>query len=172
MIVLYIILGIICLFFVVAALLPSSYKIVKEITIKAPVNKVFMQVADFNNYVTWNPFQKMEPNAKNTITGEIAQVGHKFKWEGKKIGEGQLSIKAVTENKSIDFNLEFFKPWKSVADDGWKFEDLGNGEVKATWANSGALPYPMARLMGAMIRKNLSKHFEDGLKDLKAKCEK
>ena len=59
------------------------------------------------------------------------------------------------------------KPWKAKAKDNWHFESWGDGnETKITWQNSGALPWPMARLMGPMIQKNLGHQFEQGLSNL------
>jgi hypothetical protein len=67
--------------------------------------------------------------------------------------------------------LEFLKPWKSKAKDNWLFEHWGDGETKVTWQNSGNLPWPMARLMGPIIHKNLNHQFEAGLSNLKKFCE-
>ena len=69
------------------------------------------------------------------------------------------------------FDLEFLKPWKSKAKDNWLFEAWGNNETKVTWQNSGALPWPMASLMGPMIIKNLNFQFQQGLNNLKQMCE-
>jgi hypothetical protein len=84
---------------------------------------------------------------------------------------GSLTINSI-DNKHIHFDLEFLKPWKSRAKDNWLFEAWGDGsETKVTWQNSGNLPYPMARIMGPMINKNLNKQFEEGLGNLKKMCE-
>ena len=41
------------------------------------------------------------------------------------------------------------------------------GETKVTWQNNGELPFPLARLMGPLLKKNLDKQFGEGLKNLK-----
>lgn len=99
-------------------------------------------------------------------------MGHKFAWDGKKIGQGSLTIKGFTAPQEITLDLEFIKPWKSIALDSWTFDDLHNGSTKVVWENNGPLTYPMARLMGPMINKNLNQQFEQGLKNLKELCEK
>jgi len=87
--------------------------------------------------------------------------------DGKKGDVGSLTLENK-DDKHIHFLLEFFKPWKSKAKDNWHFEPWGDGsETKVTWQNSGDLPWPMARLMGPMINKNLNHQFETGLSNLK-----
>lgn len=152
--------------------MPGKYTIEKSIVINASPDTVYNNVADLNNYRDWNPWQKMEPGAKANISGTPKTTGHKFEWEGKKIGQGSLTVKALNPPHKADIQLEFIKPWKSIASDNWTFEDLKNGSTKVTWNNHGPLAYPMARLMGPVINKNLSHQFEQGLKNLKEMCEK
>jgi len=171
MIALYILAGLFLAIFLIAAIMPGRYKVEKSITINKPASEVFPKVANLNHYRDWNPWQKTEPDSKSTITGTPGTVGHKFEWEGKKIGAGSLTIKSVQPHTSLLLDLEFIKPWKSTADDAWTFEENG-GQTKVTWKNQGPLTYPAARLMGPMINKNLNQQFEQGLKNLKEVCEK
>ena len=170
MIVVYIFIGLILLLLLIAAVLPKTYNIEKTIVIGKPVTDVMNKVGDLNYYSKWNPWQQSDPSAKNSISGEPKTPGHKYSWEGKKVGVGSLTFKNI-DNKHINFLLQFLKPWKSQANDNWLFEHWGNGETKVTWQNSGALPWPMASLMGPMIVKNLHHQFEKGLTNLKNMAE-
>lgn len=171
MIFVYIILGLIILFLLIAALMPKNYNVEKSTVIKKPVQEVMGRVGDLNHYSKWNPWQQSDPTAKSTISGTALQPGHRYGWEGKKVGVGSLTIRSA-DNKHIHFDLEFVKPWKSKAKDNWLFEDWGNGsETKVTWQNSGELPWPVARFMGPMITKQLNHQFEIGLANLKKMCE-
>jgi ribosome-associated toxin RatA of RatAB toxin-antitoxin module len=172
MIVIYILIAIVAIFFILPLLMPGKYAIEKSIVVNTNPDKIYNNVADLNMYRDWNPWQKMEPGAKAVITGTPKTVGHKFDWEGKKIGQGSLTIKSVNPPYKVNIELQFIKPWSSIASDNWIFEDLKNGTTKVTWRNHGPLAYPMARLMGPLINKNLSAQFEQGLKDLKALSEK
>lgn len=172
MIILYIILAIVALIIVLMFVLPGQYLVKKAIVINSDISKCYDMVADLNNYRDWNPWSKMEPDAKKSISGTPKTVGHRYDWEGKKIGVGSLTVKKVEANKSVDLDLEFVKPFKSLADDNWTFDQLPNNQVKIVWSNSGDLPAGMARLMGPMITKNLNKQFEQGLKSIKELCEK
>lgn len=171
MIILYIILGLVAVLLLVAALMPGVYNVEKSTIIKKSVAFVMDRVGNLNFYSQWNPWQQRDPTAKATITGTPKSPGHKYAWEGKKVGVGSLSISSL-DNMHIHFDLEFFKPWKSKAKDNWLFEDWGDGnETKVTWQNSGELPWPVARLMGPMINKQLHHQFETGLGNLKKMCE-
>lgn len=171
MIVLYILLGLIVTLLVAAALMPGTYNVEKSTVIKKPAKDVMTCIGDLNCYRDWNPWAKIEPAAKTTITGSPLSAGHKYAWEGKKIGVGSLTFLSA-DDKHIHFDLEFIKPWKAKSKDNWMFEPWGDGnETKVTWQNSGPLAWPVARLMGPMINKNLNHQFEQGLNNLKKMVE-
>jgi len=167
MIVIYIVIGVILLALLIALLSPSKYQIEKSIIIKSPQPRVMGMVSDLNFFKQWNPWQKMEPSATAVITGSPGKQGHKYEWNGKKIGAGSLTIIDI-DPKHINFDVQFLRPWKSRAADNWLFEHWGASDTKVTWQNAGDLPFPMARLMWPMIRKNLDKQFVQGLNNLKA----
>ena len=171
MLVLYIVLGLFAVLLMAASLLPKSYHVEKNIIIKRPADYVMQHIGDLNYYSQWNPWQQSDPSAKGTITGSAGQPGHKYAWEGKKVGVGSLTLLSMN-HKHIHFELEFLKPWKSKAKDNWLFEPWGDhNETKVTWQNSGNLPWPIARLIGPMLNKNLNQQFEQGLNNLKKMCE-
>ena len=128
------------------------------------------RIANLKDYALWNPWQQSDPTATNSITGTPGTPGHKYAWEGKKVGVGALTLNHM-DDRNIHFDLEFFKPWKSKAKDNWHFEPIGSNETKVTWQNSGQLPWPVARMMGPMISKGLNKQFVEGLNNLKKLCE-
>ncbi|HSU27758.1 MAG TPA: SRPBCC family protein [Chitinophagaceae bacterium] len=170
MIFVYIFIGLVVALLVAAALFPKVYNVEKTSIIKKTVTEVMKRVANLNDYAAWNPWQKTEPDSSRIITGSPGTAGHRYAWQGKKIGMGSLTLNSI-DDKHIHFELEFLKPWKSKARDNWLFEPWGDGETKVTWQNSGELPWPIARLMGPMISKNLNHQFETGLNNLKKLCE-
>jgi hypothetical protein len=170
MIVVYIILGLIVALLVISALLPNSFNVEKSTVINKPISAVMSRIANLNDYALWNPWQQSDPTATKTITGTPGSPGHKYAWEGKKVGVGALTLNQM-DDRNIHFDLEFFKPWKSKAKDNWHFESIGSNETKVIWQNSGQLPWPVARLMGPMISKGLNRQFVEGLNNLKKLCE-
>jgi len=170
MIIVYILVGLIVTVLLVSALMPKTFNIEKSIVISKPVSAVMDRVSNLNYYSQWNPWQQSDSTATNKITGTEKTPGHRYAWEGKKVGVGHLTLNSM-DHKHIHFDLEFLKPWKSKAKDNWLFEPWGDGETKVTWQNSGQLPWPIASLMGPMINKNLNHQFEQGLNNLKKMCE-
>jgi ribosome-associated toxin RatA of RatAB toxin-antitoxin module len=167
MVFIYILLAVILLLAILSFVLPDKYLVEKSVVVDTNVSAVFDNVADLGQYKNWNPWQKMEPTSEGKVSGTPKTVGHQYEWIGKKIGSGSLTLKELTENKTIHFDLEFLKPWKSKAADNWHFEEINENQCKVTWSNSGGLPAGMARLMGPMIKKQLNQQFEEGLTNLK-----
>lgn len=171
MIVFYCLIALVVILLLIALLLPNSYTITKSIEVNASQEICYDKIANLNHYKDWNPFAKMEPNAPSIISGPPHTIGHQYTWDGKKIGTGGLTIIKLAPNSSIELELEFLKPFKSKAIDTWKFDELNNNKTNITWSNSGELKYPVARLMGPMIRKNLDQQFTKGLENIKFLCE-
>lgn len=168
---LYVILGFIVVLLIIATFLPKNYNVEKSTIIKKSVTEVMSKVGDLNFYSQWNPWQQSDPTAKAIINGSAGMPGHKYEWEGKKVGVGSLTLNSIDE-KHIHFDLEFIKPFSSKAKDNWLFEPWGDGsETKVTWQNSGGFPWPVGRLIGPMITKQLNDQFVTGLNNLKKMCE-
>ena len=170
MIIIYLIAALLIGLLVGAAWMPKSFNIEKTIVINQPVTVVMNHISDLNQYSKWNPWQQSDTTAKHTITGTPGVPGHRYEWNGKKVGKGSLTLKDIDE-KHIHFDLEFLRPFKSIAKDNWLFEPWGENGSKVTWQNSGGLPWPIARLVGPMMSKGLNRQFEQGLKNLKELCE-
>ncbi len=164
--------ALVVLLFLLALILPNKYHITKTIIVNSSTENSFELVANLNHYHSWNPWAKMEPTAEHQILGTPKTIGHQYSWDGKKIGTGGLTITSINEPNSIELELAFLKPFASTAIDKWAFEQLPNNQTKITWINYGDLAFPMARLMGPMINKNLNKQFEQGLLNIKSLCEK
>lgn len=165
-----VIVAIVAVFYLVALFLPSAFHLERSIVINKSPEAVFGQVSDFNNWMKWNPWSKLDPNAKNTISGEPGDIGSSWEWEGEEVGRGILTIAEIEPNESIHSNLQFLVPWESSATDDWKFEATASG-TKVTWISAGELPYPLGRYMGLMMDSELGAQMEQGLGDLKSVCE-
>jgi Polyketide cyclase / dehydrase and lipid transport len=170
MLLVFVFAGLVLIVLLVAAALPSRYTVEKTAVISKPVSEVMNKIGDLQYYARWNPWQQMDPASAKSITGAPMHTGHSYAWHGKKVGEGSLTIKNI-DARHIYFDLQFLKPWKSHAMDNWLFEEEGEAATRVTWQNSGTLPWPMARLMGPVINKNLNHQFQKGLTNLKKMVE-
>ncbi len=158
--------ALVVLLLVLAIFLPSNYKVERSTTINAPVEKVFIQVADLNNYLKWNPWSQMDKEAKNTITENSQRAGATWSWEGEVVGKGSLTIVKAEKYKSIETKIIFTSPRQDEGKGFWTFEDI-NGTTKVTWWMEGELNYPIGRFMGLMMESMLGDNFEKGLASLK-----
>ncbi len=149
-----------------AAFMPAKYTISQSIVINKRAEEVMNRIANLNDYARWNPWQQSDPTSIKTITGTAGSPGHKYAWEGKKVGKGSLTLIEMN-NQEILFDLEFLKPWKTKAKDNWRFDTINDNETRVSWQNNGELPWPVARLMGPMLNKNLNHQFRTGLINLK-----
>jgi ribosome-associated toxin RatA of RatAB toxin-antitoxin module len=163
--------ALIALLLVLAIFLPSNYRVERSATINAPVEDVYNQVADFNNYAKWNPWSKMDPEAKITVSENSSGVGANWSWEGEEIGTGSLTIEKAEEYKSIETKLVFTAPRQDEGIGFWTFEET-DGKTKVTWAMEGELGYPIGRFMGLMMEGMLGESFEQGLNNIKEIVEK
>lgn len=169
MLILYILLGIIILFVLLALIAPKDYKVSRSIVINKPLPEVFQYLKHIKNQDQWSPWKKRDPNMKQEFVGTDGEVGFIAKWDGnKEVGLGEQEIINITENVSVEARLRFFKPWKSESDAITKVEDMGNGKTKVTWGFSGKNKIPANIFMMLYnVDKHVGKDFEEGLASLK-----
>jgi hypothetical protein len=151
--------------------LPKTYSVNRTLVINAPDSVIYKNIADFNEFTKWNPWSKMEPTAKVTVSGTPMQADHLYQWEGDKTGSGQMTIKNVDSNKMVDIELKFIKPMENIADTRFDITPEGTGN-KVTWTMSGESNGTLSKWMCLMMDQMIGKDFESGLQSLKAKSEK
>jgi hypothetical protein len=161
--------SIIVLFLIVAIFMPSGLKIERSININKPINLVFEQAADLNKFNKWNSWVEMEPTAYLPVKG-AAGLGQISEWSGDTIGNGSLTNVKVVQNKYIEQDLKFIKPWEFSSKIYFKFSE-NNGVTTVTWVMKGNLSYPIERIMKVKMETELSKSFNKGLANLKKLCE-
>jgi uncharacterized protein YndB with AHSA1/START domain len=167
---LYLAIAVVALILVVAALLPGSYTVERSVEIAKPPEVVYPLVADYNNWLKWSPWPKMDPAAKQTVTGTPGGAGHSWSWEGEKSGVGSMTLAAVEPNRSVQSKLVFKEPITSEADDYILLEPTATG-TRVTWRNTGNLPYPVGRFFGLGVEGMLGPQFEEGLAGVKSIAE-
>ncbi|MBO6794116.1 MAG: SRPBCC family protein [Balneolaceae bacterium] len=75
-------------------------------TIHADAATVYSKLNDFNHWPKWSPWLIMEPDANVNIATDAKY----YEWNGKRTGEGNMSITREVENQQIDYDLTFLKP--------------------------------------------------------------
>jgi len=164
------IIALLALLLIIAALLPSKFRVERSIIINATPEKVFWQVADLKNYLLWNPWSELDPKLQNTLSEKTKGEGATWAWKGKKVGTGKLTILKTDEFKYIETKVEFVKPWKTTNYGFWNFTPRG-GQTFVSWAFEGEFSYPFERFMYFFMDNMLGEDFDKGLANLKKRCE-
>ncbi|MFO1519530.1 MAG: SRPBCC family protein [bacterium] len=155
-------------FSVYAATRPSDFKVSRSTTISAPPAKVFAQVNDFHKWDAWNPWAKMDPNAKNTFEGAASGQGAGFRWAGnRQVGEGSMTILESKPNEKIQIQLDFLKPFKGTNMAEFTFQPQGD-KTAVTWTMTGKKNF-IAKAIGVFMDcdKMIGDQFEKGLVGMK-----
>lgn len=138
--------------------------VTKSISINAPQQKVKEFLTDFHNWKNWSPWLICEPEA----TVDYADDGKYYKWEGNRVGSGEMQVTAINDN-SIDYDLTFLKPWKSKAKVGFNFKEEGETTI-VNWTMESSLPFFMFWMKKAM-EIYVGMDYDRGLKMLKEELE-
>jgi len=169
MVVLYIVLGIVVLFLVLAAIAPKNYNVSRSIEINKTKSVVFDYLKSLKKQDEWSPWGKRDPNMKKKFTGTDGEVGAISYWKGNKdVGEGEQEITKIVEGDSIESELRFLKPFKSTSDAYIITKEVEQDRTKVIWGFSGKNKFPMSIMMLFMsMDKAIGKDFEEGLASLK-----
>lgn len=163
---------VVVLFLLFVASRPSDFRVSRSLTMSAPAETVFAQVNILRQWEAWNPWGKMDPNARMTYEGPAAGVGASYTWAGNnKVGEGRSTIVESKPSELVLFRLEFFKPMKAVNTAEFTFKPEG-GKTAVTWTMSGKNNF-MGKLFGLLINcdKMVGEQFEKGLATMKTVAE-
>ena len=137
----------------------------RSITIAKPIDEVFKAVTDFNTWRAWSPWLCQEPECPVGIKGNPAEVGHTQRWDGQRIGAGEMSVSSVNPPQRIEYQLTFLKPWKSQNAVAFDFA-ADDGGTKVTWYMQGTMPvflFFMRKMMTAFVGSD----YERGMSMLK-----
>lgn len=173
MLTLYILLGIIALFLLVAALAGTRWHYEQSILINAPLDKVWSNVSSLRAINEWSPWMERDPNIKLHYTEKDGIAGAGFTWDSpvKNVGAGSQTILKVTDHSEVATRVDFFRPFKGTGVANFSTA-MDNAATRVTWSMKSSMPYPMniVKVFGG-IRRNMGRDFTKGLNKLKSLCE-
>ncbi len=170
--ILLIVAGIITLVLVIALLSKKEYNVQSEVTINAPLPKVFDYIKHIKNQDNYNKWVMTDPEMKKDFKGTDGTAGFIYAWNGnKKAGEGEQEIKVIVEGKRIDTEVRFVRPFAGVAYANMKTEPLADNQTRLHWSNASKIKFPM-NFMVSFIEKMLVKDMDTSLAMLKKILEK
>lgn len=159
--------GIIALLVIVSFLLPKTYKVERSVVIKSSPDNIFRLTSNFQQWHLWVPWTKeVDSTAVFIMTGEPAQVGTSWKWDGKVLGNGEMIVSELMPGELVAYDLAFNKgQYKSK---GKIIIENQGDSCKVSWIDDGDLGYnPMSRYMGLFMDRMMGPDFEKGMAKLK-----
>jgi uncharacterized protein YndB with AHSA1/START domain len=171
-IILILIVLLIAVVLILAALKPDTFRVARTTRIRAPAEKVFALINDFNRWVAWSPWEKMDPALQRIYSGPVSGKGSVYEWKGnKKVGEGRMEILESSPASRIAIKLDFIKPFEAHNTAEFTFMPQGD-ETGVTWTMQGSTPF-IGKIMHVFVDMDrlIGKDFEAGLANMKAAAE-
>lgn len=156
-----------------AATKPDTFHVERSIVIAAPQSKVFALLSDFHQWPQWAPQDKEDASMVRTYSGAASGVGAVSDWHGKgSTGKGRMEITECVPGSHVSIQTDFERPFKVRNLTQFTLQLEGNA-TRVTWTMQGQNLYVM-KVMSVFLNMDrvAGKHFEAGLKNLKAAAEK
>ena len=168
--------GLLVLIPAVAATRPSAYRVERKIDIAAPADAVFAVLNDLRQFSSvlvlfGTTLEKNDPNMEKTFEGPAAGVGQSWAWNGKKAGQGSLTIDGSVPGQQVTMKLVFVKPMASTASVVLTVAPNPSGS-SVTWSMAGDHNF-IGKVMGLFMNmdKMLGNDIDKGLAELKTVAE-
>ena len=156
-----------------AATRPDTFRVQRAASIKAPPEKVFALLNDFQRWEAWSPWEKKDPAMKRTFSAVSSGKGAQYAWEGnREVGQGRMEIAESVPPSRLAIKLDFLKPFEAHNRVEFTLEPKGEA-TNVTWAMQGDTPY-LAKIVHVFLNmdKLVGNDFEAGLANLKTIAEK
>lgn len=112
---------------------PDEYTITKSLEMNKPVNYVFSQINDFQNWKKWSAWYQEDPQMKISISEPSLGIGARQQWESEKSGSGYQVTRNYVHNQKLSHQLVFTAPFKGGAMSYIVFDDLDEKKTRVTW---------------------------------------
>lgn len=158
--------------FIIALFVKKEYRIEERITINRSTADVFSYIRYVKNQEHYSKWVMTDPDMKKTLTGTDGTVGFIYAWnsDDKGVGQGEQEIKTLIDNKRMDTEIRFIKPFEGTGYVTMLTDSTGLNETAVTWSMSGKSKYPM-NIMNLFMGKMLHKDMQISLQKLKNNLE-
>ena len=147
----------------------STYAVERSATIAAEPRQIYGRLVDFHQWMTWSPWEALDPNQERTFSGAESGPGAKYAWSGNlKAGRGRMEITSAQDPTEVRIALDFEKPFKSSNTIEFFLTPEGAGRTRVRWVMTG--PKTRAtKVMGlfSSMDRMIGPDFEKGLARLK-----
>lgn len=157
----------------IASTRPDTFQVERSTDIKAPPDKIFALINDFQKWRSWSPYEALDPQMKRSYSANPVGKGAVYTWNGNgKAGEGRMEITDAAPGSHVTLKLDFIRPFEGHNMAGFKLRPNASG-TKVTWVMDGPSPL-IAKVMGLFVDMDhmIGKDFETGLANIKAIAER
>jgi len=157
---------------ILAATKPGRFSVQREISVKAPPEKIFPLINDFHQWGLWSPYENKDAAMKRSYSGAAAGKGAVYGWDGNNnVGSGRMEILDASAPAKIVIKLDFFKPFEGHNTAEFTLTPDGDA-TRVTWQMHGSRPL-MAKIIGLFMDMDtmIGGSFETGLASLKGLSE-
>lgn len=152
---------------------PDTFRVERTLTVKAPADAIYPQVADFHRWTAWSPYESRDPAMRRTFGGAAEGKGATYAWDGNNnVGAGHMEILEANAPLRLRIKLDFERPFEGHNSAEFTFVPQGDATL-ITRAMYGPAPF-LSKLMQVFINMDsmIGKDFEVGLVSLKKLTEK
>lgn len=151
--------------------LPARYEVSRSITINAPAERVYDDIADPRIWKQWSVWMKRDPQMDVSYAGPPFGQGAKWSWKSRSEGSGSMELTRVEPNRRIEYSL-FFPDFNMRSGGEFRLEPEGTG-TRVTWINRGDVgSNPLKHFLAVSMDRLVGPDFEAGLANLKTLAEK
>ena len=139
------------------------FRVERSRVIAASPDRIFPWFNDHRKFDEFNPWLKMDPEAKVAYTGPQSGLGAACRWDGKAVGAGSATIVESESNQRVVLRMEWERPIEGVSTVEYRFEPEGD-QTRVTWSMHGENGYA-GKLMSLFMNcdEMCGKEFEKGL---------
>ena len=156
-----------------AAAKPDTFSVERTASIKAPPERIFPLIDNFDNWGAWSPWEKKDPAMKRTRSGAASGKGSVYAWDGdRNVGKGRMEIADAAAPSKVTLKLDFEKPFAAHNIVNFTMEPKGDA-TSVTWAMHGPVPF-LAKIVHMFLDMDrmVGQDFEAGLANLKGLAER
>ncbi len=150
---------------------PDEFRVQRTVTINAPAEKIAPHIADFHQWGTWSPYERLDPAMQRSFSGAPTGKGSIYEWSGNSdVGQGRMEILDAAPDK-VSIKLDFHKPMEASNIAEFVLQPKGDA-TDVTWAMYGPMPF-ISKVMCVFfdMDKMIGPDFEKGLAALKTVSE-
>jgi carbon monoxide dehydrogenase subunit G len=157
-----------------ASTLPDDYRIERSAELKAPPEKIFAILNDFQKSREWSPYETKDPGMKRAFSGAASGKGSIYEFDGdSNVGSGKLEIVESIPPSKVAIRLDMRKPFEGTNNIEYLVQPKGE-TTRVTWVMYGKSPF-FSKVICALffnMDKMVGADMEAGLASLKAVVEK